>query len=160
MHFPSGLPYIRLIPKVTAVAGETLRLKCPVAGYPIEEIKWERAGRELPDDLRHKVLPDGTLMISSVHKEIDTGSYTCWARNKQGHSARRTGEVAVIGKISLPFFLAWLFSGILVQFAASSPIKLIGNYKHLFQKVASKNQKKMMIMMVMMFPEDVARIGH
>ncbi|XP_043473244.1 Down syndrome cell adhesion molecule-like protein Dscam2 isoform X9 [Leptopilina heterotoma] len=91
-----GLPYIRLIPKVTAVAGETLRLKCPVAGYPIEEIKWERAGRELPDDLRHKVLQDGTLTISSVHKEIDTGSYTCWARNKQGHSARRTGEVAVI----------------------------------------------------------------
>ncbi|XP_033224907.1 Down syndrome cell adhesion molecule-like protein Dscam2 [Belonocnema kinseyi] len=91
-----GLPYIRLIPKVTAVAGETLRLKCPVAGYPIEEIKWERAGRELPDDLRHKVVPDGTLVISSVHKEVDTGAYTCWARNKQGHSARRSGEVAVI----------------------------------------------------------------
>lgn len=39
---PVGLPYIRLIPKVTAVAGETLHLKCPVAGYPIEEIHWER----------------------------------------------------------------------------------------------------------------------
>lgn len=39
---PIGLPYIRLIPKVTAVAGETLHLKCPVAGYPIEEIHWER----------------------------------------------------------------------------------------------------------------------
>lgn len=37
-----GLPYIRLIPKVTAVSGETLHLKCPVAGYPIEEIHWER----------------------------------------------------------------------------------------------------------------------
>ncbi|KAH0954098.1 hypothetical protein HN011_010881, partial [Eciton burchellii] len=91
-----GLPYIRLIPKVTAVAGETLRLKCPVAGYPIEEIKWERANRELPDDLRQKVLPDGTLIISSVQKEGDAGVYTCWARNKQGHSARRSGDVAVI----------------------------------------------------------------
>jgi hypothetical protein len=39
----AGLPYIRLIPKVTAVAGETLHLKCPVAGYPIEEIRWERS---------------------------------------------------------------------------------------------------------------------
>ncbi|XP_011638391.1 Down syndrome cell adhesion molecule-like protein Dscam2 isoform X6 [Pogonomyrmex barbatus] len=91
-----GLPYIRLIPKVTAVAGETLRLKCPVAGYPIEEIKWERANRELLDDLRQKVLPDGTLMISSVQKKGDAGVYTCWARNKQGHSARRSGDVAVI----------------------------------------------------------------
>lgn len=38
----TGLPYIRLIPKVTAVSGEVLHLKCPVAGYPIEEIHWER----------------------------------------------------------------------------------------------------------------------
>ncbi|CAB0034504.1 unnamed protein product [Trichogramma brassicae] len=91
-----GLPYIRLIPKVTAVAGETLRLKCPVAGYPIEEIRWERAGRELPDDLRQKVQPDGTLVISSVQKSVDSGVYTCWAKNKQGHTARRSGDVAVI----------------------------------------------------------------
>ncbi|XP_058796799.1 cell adhesion molecule Dscam2 [Phymastichus coffea] len=91
-----GLPYIRLIPKVTAVAGETLRLKCPVAGYPIEEIRWERGGRELPDDLRQKVMPDGTLIISSVQKSVDSGTYTCWAKNKQGHSARRSGDVAVI----------------------------------------------------------------
>lgn len=96
--FHIGLPYIRLIPKVTAVAGETLRLKCPVAGYPIEEIKWERANRELPDDLRQKVLPDGTLVITSVQKKGDAGVYTCSARNKQGHSARRSGDVAVIGK--------------------------------------------------------------
>lgn len=95
------MPYIRTIPKVTAVAGETLRLKCPVAGYPIEEIKWERSGRELPDNLRQKVLPDGTLVVSSVQKESDTGTYTCWARNKQGHSARRSGDVTVIGKTSL-----------------------------------------------------------
>lgn len=88
---------------MTAVAGETLRLKCPVAGYPIEEIKWEKSSRELPDNLRQKVLPDGTLMISNVQKNGDPGVYTCWARNKQGHSARRSGDVAVIGKAySLP----------------------------------------------------------
>ena len=91
------MPYIRLIPKVTAVAGETLQLKCPVAGYPIEEIHWERGGRELPDGLRQKVLADGTLQINPVEKKADTGVYTCWARNKQGHSARRSGEVNVIG---------------------------------------------------------------
>ncbi|XP_023247792.1 Down syndrome cell adhesion molecule-like protein Dscam2 [Copidosoma floridanum] len=92
----SRLPYIRLIPKVTAVAGETLHLKCPVAGYPIEEIRWERAGRELPEDLRQKVLSDGTLIVTSVSKIADSGVYTCWAKNKQGHSARRSGDVAVI----------------------------------------------------------------
>ncbi|GAB0100349.1 Down syndrome cell adhesion molecule-like protein Dscam2 [Sergentomyia squamirostris] len=91
-----GLPYIRLIPKVTAVAGEDLHLKCPVAGYPIEEIHWERNGRELPDDIRQKVQPDGSLVISPVQKTDDSGTYTCWARNKQGHSARRSGEVTVI----------------------------------------------------------------
>lgn len=84
---------------MTAVAGENLRLKCPVAGYPIEEIKWERGGRELPDDLRQKVLPDGTLIVAQVQKSSDSGVYTCAARNKQGHSARRSGEVAVIGKV-------------------------------------------------------------
>jgi hypothetical protein len=114
-----GMPYIRLIPKVTAVAGETLHLKCPVAGYPIEEIHWERGtklpsslyfdkithcsllkigGRELPDDIRQKVQSDGSLVISPVQKAADSGVYTCWARNKQGHSARRSGEVAVIGQ--------------------------------------------------------------
>uniref|UniRef100_A0A6B2E762 Putative down syndrome cell adhesion molecule 2 isoform r n=1 Tax=Phlebotomus kandelakii TaxID=1109342 RepID=A0A6B2E762_9DIPT len=91
-----GLPYIRLIPKVTAVAGEDLHLKCPVAGYPIEEIHWERNARELPDDIRQKVQPDGSLIISPVQKTDDSGTYTCWARNKQGHSARRSGEVTVI----------------------------------------------------------------
>ncbi|XP_018569506.1 Down syndrome cell adhesion molecule-like protein Dscam2 [Anoplophora glabripennis] len=100
-----GMPYIRLIPKVTAVAGETLQLKCPVAGYPIEEIHWERGGRELPDDLRQKVLADGTLVINPVEKKADSGVYTCWARNKQGQNARRSGEVNVIvpPKVS-PFY--------------------------------------------------------
>lgn len=92
-----GSPYIRPYPKVTAVAGEVLHLKCPVAGYPIEEIHWERGGRELPDDIRQKVQADGLLTISPVQKAADSGVYTCWARNKQGHSARRTGEVTVIG---------------------------------------------------------------
>lgn len=55
-------------------------------------------GRELPDDLRQKVQTDGSLVINPVQKSADSGVYTCWARNKQGHSARRSGEVTVIGK--------------------------------------------------------------
>lgn len=56
-------------------------------------------GRELPDDIRQKVQIDGSLVINPVQKTADSGVYTCWARNKQGHSARRSGEVTVIGKI-------------------------------------------------------------
>ncbi|XP_059476003.1 cell adhesion molecule Dscam2 isoform X1 [Neocloeon triangulifer] len=92
-----GLPYVRPMPKVTAVAGETLYIKCPVAGYPIEDIRWERTdGRELPVDLRQKVFPNGTLAIRHVQKPTDAGMYTCTARNKQGHSSRRNGEITVI----------------------------------------------------------------
>ncbi|CAK1584556.1 unnamed protein product [Parnassius mnemosyne] len=40
-----GLPFIREMPKVTAVAGSDLIIKCPVAGYPIESITWERGKR-------------------------------------------------------------------------------------------------------------------
>lgn len=54
-------------------------------------------GRELPEDTRQRVTPTGELKIAGVQKSSDAGVYTCWARNKQGQSARRSGEVAVIG---------------------------------------------------------------
>lgn len=37
-----GVPYIRPMEKKYIVAGETLVVTCPVAGYPIESIIWER----------------------------------------------------------------------------------------------------------------------
>jgi Immunoglobulin I-set domain. len=37
-----GLPFIRPMEKKAIVAGETLMVTCPVAGYPIETIVWER----------------------------------------------------------------------------------------------------------------------
>lgn len=37
-----GLPYIRPMEKKAIVAGENLVITCPVAGYPIESIVWER----------------------------------------------------------------------------------------------------------------------
>lgn len=37
-----GLPFIRHMRRVYAVAGSGLRVKCPVAGYPIDKITWEK----------------------------------------------------------------------------------------------------------------------
>lgn len=37
-----GLPYIRNMPKMTAVSEADVSIKCPVAGYPIMEIAWTR----------------------------------------------------------------------------------------------------------------------
>jgi hypothetical protein len=38
----AGLPYIRPMPNMSAVAGEPLYVACPVAGYPIESIVWQK----------------------------------------------------------------------------------------------------------------------
>lgn len=37
-----GVPFIREMKSVHMVAGKQLIVKCPVAGYPIESITWER----------------------------------------------------------------------------------------------------------------------
>lgn len=37
-----GNPFIREMPKITGIAGKNLIIKCPVAGYPIDKIYWER----------------------------------------------------------------------------------------------------------------------
>ncbi|XP_076672524.1 Down syndrome cell adhesion molecule 1 isoform X28 [Andrena cerasifolii] len=91
-----GLPFIRHMDKKAIVAGETLRVTCPVAGYPIESIVWERDTRVLPINRKQKVFPNGTLIIENVERMSDQATYTCVARNAQGYSARGTIEVQVM----------------------------------------------------------------
>ncbi|XP_044018815.1 Down syndrome cell adhesion molecule-like protein Dscam2 isoform X19 [Aphidius gifuensis] len=91
-----GLPFIRHMDKKAIVAGETLRVTCPVAGYPIESIVWERDTRLLPINGKQKVFPNGTLIIENVERHSDQATYTCVARNAQGYSARGTLEVQVM----------------------------------------------------------------
>ncbi|XP_044018842.1 Down syndrome cell adhesion molecule-like protein Dscam2 isoform X44 [Aphidius gifuensis] len=93
-----GLPFIRHMDKKAIVAGETLRVTCPVAGYPIESIVWERDTRLLPINGKQKVFPNGTLIIENVERHSDQATYTCVARNAQGYSARGTLEVQVMVK--------------------------------------------------------------
>ncbi|XP_076672503.1 Down syndrome cell adhesion molecule 1 isoform X9 [Andrena cerasifolii] len=102
-----GLPFIRHMDKKAIVAGETLRVTCPVAGYPIESIVWERDTRVLPINRKQKVFPNGTLIIENVERMSDQATYTCVARNAQGYSARGTIEVQVMVAPQIaPFVIA------------------------------------------------------
>ncbi|XP_050081262.1 cell adhesion molecule Dscam2 isoform X16 [Anopheles maculipalpis] len=137
-----GLPYVRTMEKKAIVAGETLIVTCPVAGYPIESIVWERDNRQLPINRKQKVFPNGTLIIENVERNSDQATYTCVAKNSEGYTARGTLEVQVmvVPKIfpfsfgedpsyidsfvtvqcaatigDLPMFLEWLHNGELVS---------------------------------------------
>lgn len=95
-----GLPYVRPMEKKSIVSGETLVVTCPVAGYPIESIVWERENRLLPINRKQKVFPNGTLIIENVDRNQDQATYTCVAKNAEGYSARGSLEVEIMGKFN------------------------------------------------------------
>ncbi|XP_077264986.1 cell adhesion molecule Dscam2 isoform X2 [Temnothorax americanus] len=90
-----GLPYVRPMSPVSAVAGKQLYIKCPVAGYPIESIVWEKGNVKLPTNMRQRVA-NGTLFIDTVQRSADEGTYTCTARNKHNFTSHRSVEVRVL----------------------------------------------------------------
>lgn len=100
-----GLPYVRPMEKKSIVSGETLMVSCPVAGYPIESIVWERENRVLPINRKQKVFPNGTLIIENVERTSDQASYTCVAKNAEGYSARGSIEVEIMGELNFETFL-------------------------------------------------------
>ncbi|XP_071567220.1 Down syndrome cell adhesion molecule 1 isoform X11 [Temnothorax nylanderi] len=153
-----GLPFIRHMDKKAIVAGETLRVTCPVAGYPIESIVWERDTRVLPINRKQKVFPNGTLIIENVERMSDQATYTCVARNAQGYSARGTLEVQVmvgpqllpiafnaeianwgdsvsvpcsILKGDMPMDISWSFDGVPIDTSKDTGITITRISKHL-----------------------------
>ncbi|XP_071522341.1 cell adhesion molecule Dscam1 [Panulirus ornatus] len=91
-----GLPYIRPMDKVDVVAGENMVVHCPVAGYPIDSIVWEKSGRMLPINRRQKTFTNGSLIVEAVERNSDQGRYTCVARNSQGYTARGDLDIQVM----------------------------------------------------------------
>ncbi|XP_043581121.1 Down syndrome cell adhesion molecule-like protein Dscam2 isoform X12 [Bombus pyrosoma] len=153
-----GLPFIRHMDKKAIVAGETLRVTCPVAGYPIESIVWERDTRVLPINRKQKVFPNGTLIIENVERMSDQATYTCVARNALGYSARGTLEVQVmvgpqllpiafnaevansgdsvsvpcsILKGDMPMDISWAFNGVPIDTSKDASITITRISKHL-----------------------------
>ncbi|XP_050450848.1 cell adhesion molecule Dscam2-like isoform X3 [Cataglyphis hispanica] len=90
-----GLPHVRPMGNYAAVAGETTVIKCPVAGFPIASITWEKDGQILPTSRRQDVSTNGTLVLHRVDSSTDRGAYTCTAKNKQGRSDSQTIHIEV-----------------------------------------------------------------
>uniref|UniRef100_A0A1B0DMD3 Ig-like domain-containing protein n=1 Tax=Phlebotomus papatasi TaxID=29031 RepID=A0A1B0DMD3_PHLPP len=91
-----GPPFIREMPKITGVSGKDLVIKCPVAGYPIDKIHWERDGQTLPINRRQRAYANGTLIIEQLQRLEDAGTYTCMAQSREKQTARRNVEIQVL----------------------------------------------------------------
>ena len=63
--------------KAQVVAGHTFEFTCPVAGYPIEAVIWEKDNRVLPINRRQRVFPNGTLVVDNVQRNTDQGKFSC-----------------------------------------------------------------------------------
>ncbi|XP_045126204.1 Down syndrome cell adhesion molecule-like protein Dscam2 isoform X42 [Portunus trituberculatus] len=148
-----GLPNIRPMDKVAVVAGENMIVHCPVAGYPIDSIVWEKNGRMLPINRRQHPHDNGTLLIEAVERSSDQGRYTCVARNSQGYTARGDLDVQVMERPHLiqldfgesdfnegdfvqvscilqkgdhPVNFTWVFNGIVLQSGDGIHMDFIG----------------------------------
>lgn len=57
-----GAPFVKVMRPMKVVAGKSMFVTCPVAGYPISSISWEKEGRQLPYNDRQTVFANGTLV--------------------------------------------------------------------------------------------------
>jgi hypothetical protein len=42
MFFSVGSPFVRSVPVVKAVEGQTIYIECPASGYPINKLTWQK----------------------------------------------------------------------------------------------------------------------
>lgn len=84
-----GNPYVRPMANVSVIASRTLRIDCPVTGYPLEWIKWSKGDSLtlLPENHRQSVFANGTLIVKNVERAADEDKYRCAAGNKFGATA-------------------------------------------------------------------------
>jgi len=91
-----GPAIVRSIANKTVVGGERLILTCPVGGFPISNIWWEKDNWKIPFNHRQKAFPNGTLQVYQVERDQDSGQYTCFAKGKQGSVAKNSLFVSVL----------------------------------------------------------------
>ncbi|XP_060844386.1 cell adhesion molecule Dscam2-like isoform X2 [Rhopalosiphum padi] len=118
-----GDPVAKKTPKIIARAGQQLQMTCPISGYPIFNINWEKDNKRLPGgkllNKRHKVFANGSIVIENVQKKTDQGTYYCEASNDK-HVVRASVEVIVIAPPEItPFYFSELTEGSRVQVACT-----------------------------------------
>ncbi|XP_063232283.1 cell adhesion molecule Dscam2-like [Bacillus rossius redtenbacheri] len=116
-----GPPSARAPRNITAVAGTDVFLRCPVAGFPISSVTWQRGGDALPSHLRHRTFPNGTLLVRQVDGPADRGEYLCFAANQQGQTAQSRVHLDVMKPPTIaPFqFPSEIQQGMRVQVTCS-----------------------------------------
>ncbi|KAG7161144.1 Down syndrome cell adhesion molecule-like protein 2-like 13, partial [Homarus americanus] len=93
-----GPPHVRPMGQMSAVAGETFIVSCPVSGYPIHNITWKKDGVRLPTSHRQRVHANGTLVVEQVTRTTDDGLYSCTASTRQGLTDTQDLSVRVMGE--------------------------------------------------------------
>ncbi|KAG1653128.1 Down syndrome cell adhesion molecule-like protein Dscam2 [Nymphon striatum] len=97
-----GVPSVRQMGNVTVVAGEKFSLRCPVYGYPIHTMVWQKEGKTIfAEGNRRNVTPEGELVVNSADQTLDSGSYTCVASNRQGQRSSQNVWIHVLVKPKL-----------------------------------------------------------
>ncbi|KAG1653135.1 Down syndrome cell adhesion molecule-like protein Dscam2 [Nymphon striatum] len=104
-----GVPSVRQMGNVTVVAGEKFSLRCPVYGYPIHTMVWQKVTymtshydvRQIWMSNRRNVTPEGELVVNSADQTLDSGSYTCVASNRQGQRSSQNVWIHVLVKPKL-----------------------------------------------------------
>lgn len=106
-----GPVFVRPMPNITAIAGQTVNIDCPFTGHPIESIVWLKRQNDgytgkVPQNHRQKVYANGTLSISGVSANEDQHWYRCSVNGSttSAHSDLNLRVIVapVIGPIPVP----------------------------------------------------------
>lgn len=91
---PPGPPVSREPLNLTVVSGSDVWLRCPVGGFPLSRVAWQRGSTPLTPGAPSSaatahvsIFNNGSLVLRGVEAARDAGAYSCTASNQQGRSA-------------------------------------------------------------------------
>jgi len=98
-----GRIFVKEMKRLTLVAGESAVISCPYGGFPVDKIIWQKDSQDVTALMksissRFKVLSNGSLQISGVNRDNDSGRYACVVSNRRGEVASEFVDVNVMSK--------------------------------------------------------------